>query len=300
MSDYVIETENLNKFYDGKQALKDLSIKIKAGKTTAIVGSNGAGKSSLFKILLGIMAPSSGSALVLNTPTHLLTPKIRGEIGFVNEEHSLPHWMPVGALAKMHKSLYTDWADSIYQDVIAYFNVTKDQKISELSRGERAGVNLAMALAQQPKLLLLDEPTLGLDVVAKRAFLEALITVQDSTSCGIVYCSHLMDEVERIADELLILERGELRVHSTPDEFVERVSAWMADFDSGLPDKKAFPGLLNVNKVDDSYQFVTLDQNDAFQQQLIQLGASNVFKIPVNLDKAINSILAQNHASKAV
>lgn len=297
MSEYVIETEKLNKYYGEKHALKQLSIKIKAGRTTAIVGSNGAGKSTLFKILLGILAPSDGTAAVLGVASHSLTPELRGNIGFVNEEHFLPHWMPVGKLATMHKALYVNWDDTVYNSVVAYFNVSKAQKVSELSRGERAGVNLAMALAQQPKLLLLDEPTLGLDVVAKRAFLEALISIQDSTSCGIVYCSHSMDEVERVADELLIMERGSLRFHSTPDEFVERVSAWMVNFDAGLPSKAQFPGLLNINQIDDSYQLVVLDQSDSYKEQLIALGASNVFEMPVNLDTAINSILAQNHAS---
>lgn len=298
MNEYVIETDNLNKYYGDKHALKNLTIKIKSGKTTAIVGSNGAGKSTLYKILLGILAPSEGIATVLGTPSHALTPEMRGDIGFVNEEHSLPHWMPVGKLATMHKAMYVNWNNTIYNDVIAYFNVTTTQRISELSRGERAGVNLAMALAQQPTLLLLDEPTLGLDVVAKRAFLEALISVQYSTSCGIVYCSHSMDEVERVADDLLIMERGALKLHSTPDEFVERVSAWMVDFADKVPNKNDFPGLLNINKIEDSYQIVVLDQNDTYKEQLLALGASSVYEIPVNLDKAINSILAQNHASK--
>ncbi|WP_448566659.1 ABC transporter ATP-binding protein [Thalassotalea ganghwensis] len=299
MSDYVIETDNLCKYYGQKQALTDLSVKISAGKTTAIVGSNGAGKSTLFKILLGIMAPSSGKAKALNCPTESLTPSIRGEIGFVNEEHSLPYWMPIDKLVSMQKALYTKWSDDIYHSVIAYFNVSQKQKIHQLSRGERAGVNLAMTLAQQPKLLLLDEPTLGLDVIAKRAFLEALITIQDSTPCGIVYCSHSMDEVERVADELLVLERGKLRIHSTPDEFVERVGAWMANFDHGLPSKEQLPGLLTVSRIDDAYQLVVLDQSEDYQQHLQELGASDIFKIPVNLEKAINSILAQNHACTA-
>ncbi|OKY26420.1 ABC transporter ATP-binding protein [Thalassotalea sp. PP2-459] len=300
MNKYVIETDKLNKYYGEKHALKNLSIKVKAGKTTAIVGSNGAGKSTLFKILLGVLAPSDGTATVLGMPTNFLSPKIRGDIGFVNEEHSLPFWMPVGKLVTIHKALYVNWNDAVYNDVVAFFNVAKTQRISELSRGERAGVNLAMALAQQPKLLLLDEPTLGLDVVAKRAFLEALISIQNLSSCGIVYCSHSMDEVERVADDLLIMEKGALRFHSTPDEFVERVSAWMVDFEEKMPNKENFPGLLNINRIDDSYQLVVLDQNDSYKEHLLEHGASNVFKIPVNLDKAINSILAQNHASKAL
>src|SRR5690606_5595959 len=104
-----------------------------------------------------------------------LTPTDRSRIGFVNEEHSLPAWMRVAQVAAMQQRQYPRWNQPAYDEVLGHYHVTPTQKIGQLSRGERAGFNLALALAQSPELLVLDEPTLGLDVVAKRAFLEALM-----------------------------------------------------------------------------------------------------------------------------
>jgi ABC-2 type transport system ATP-binding protein len=106
----------------------------------------------------------------------------------------------------------------------------RNKKVSGLSRGGRAGFNLSMALVQSPELLILDEPTLGLDVVAKQSFLEALMFTETLNESTIIYCSHQMEEVERVADNLIILEKGQLRNNSAPDVFVERISSWVVSF----------------------------------------------------------------------
>ena len=170
MTDYIVETENLCKIFTGKVALDSLNLRLKRGGVHAIVGSNGAGKSTLFKILLGILSPTSGRAHILGIDSSRLSPADRARIGFVNEEHTLPGWMSVAALSRCHRNDYPQWNHALYQDMIGNINVRPTQKIAQLSRGERAGLNLAIALAQSPELLILDEPTLGLDVVAKKSF----------------------------------------------------------------------------------------------------------------------------------
>nr|WP_315492016.1 ATP-binding cassette domain-containing protein [uncultured Rhodoferax sp.] len=182
-SDFVIETHNLSKRYGTKLALDSLNLRIPRGRVHAIVGANGAGKSTLFRVLLGFLPPSSGSASILGRDSQRLTPQDRGRIGFVNEEHSLPGWMTVSAVTAMQRAQYPRWKQAAFDEVIGHYHVLQDQKINQLSRGERAGLNLAIALAQVPELLVLDEPTLGLDVVAKRAFLESLMGCACMRSC---------------------------------------------------------------------------------------------------------------------
>ena len=171
-TDYVIETRALSKCYGRKLALDNLDLAIPRGRIHAIVGANGAGKSTLFRILLGFMPPSAGQARILGRDSQSLTPQDRARIGFVNEEHTLPNWMRVSQVVAMQRHQYGRWNPQAFDGVIGHYNVLPEQKIGQLSRGERAGFNLALALAQGPELLVLDEPTLGLDVVAKRAFLE--------------------------------------------------------------------------------------------------------------------------------
>ena len=298
-NDYVIETRALSKRYGRKLALDNLDLRIPRGRIHAIVGANGAGKSTLFRILMGFMPPTAGEARILGKDSQQLTPADRARIGFVNEEHTLANWMRVSQVAAMQKHQYPRWNQQAYDSVIGHYHVLPEQKVGQLSRGERAGFNLALALAQGPELLVLDEPTLGLDVVAKRAFLESLLYSNAADDCTVIYCSHQMEEIERVADNLIILERGQLKNMSAPEEFTARVSHWVADVPFKGPELHTVPGLLEVQRLDGLHHYLVLDQDAGFEQFLRTSGARNVQSMPVSLDRAVNAFLAKNHAAPA-
>jgi ABC-2 type transport system ATP-binding protein len=300
MSDYAIDTHELCLTYRHKPALDHLTLRLPRGGVHAFIGANGAGKSSLFRVLLGFEPAASGSARILGHDCARLTPALRARIGFVNEEHTLPGWMRVRDLTTMQRRQYPRWNEACHDEVLSHFNVEPGQRIAELSRGERAGLNLAVALAQGPELLILDEPTLGLDVVAKRAFLDALLQVSlHDAGNTVVYCSHQMDEIERVADNLVILERGRLRYMSGPDDFCDRVRLWVADFPTKTPDVRALPGVLQVQPIDHFTHVVVFDQDDGFGARLKLLGARSVHAMPLGLDRAVNAFLAHGHARPA-
>ena len=293
----IIETCALTKRYGHKLALDHLNLTIPRGRIHAIVGANGAGKSTLFRILLGFLAPSSGQARILGRDSQRLTPDDRSRIGFVNEEHTLPGWMRVAQVTAMQCRQYRRWNQAAFDEVIGHYHVLPEQKVAQLSRGERAGFNLALALAQRPELLVLDEPTLGLDVVAKRAFLESLMYSNVADECTVIYCSHQMEEIERVADNLIILERGQLKNMSAPDEFCARVTHWVADVPFKGPDPKTVPGLLEMQRLDGLHHYLVLDQDADFERFLRASGARSVQSMPVGLDRAVNAFLAKNHAT---
>jgi ABC-2 type transport system ATP-binding protein len=295
----VIETELLSKRYGDKLALDQLSLSLAAGCVHAIVGANGAGKSTLFRILLGFMPASAGHARIVGRDCSELRPEDRRRIGFVNEEHTLPGWMRVDAVTRMQRKLYPDWDQQTFLRVVGLFNVMPNQRVANLSRGERAGFSLALALAQAPELLVLDEPTLGLDVVAKRAFLEALLNHQTERPRTVVYCSHQMEEVERVADNLVILECGRLVHQSAPDDFCERVDLWIADMGFRGPDEAEIPGLLHAQRIEHLYHYVVLDQDESFAGFLEAHGARSLRRAPVSLDRAVNAVLNRHHARPA-
>lgn len=296
-SEYVIETVALSKRYGKKLALNHLDLSIPRGRVHAIVGSNGAGKSTLFRVLLGFLPPSSGEARILGRNSQNLTPADRGRIGFVNEEHTLPGWMSVAAMIAMQRRHYPRWNQAAFDEVIGHYHVLPEQKIGQLSRGERAGFNLALALAQTPELLVLDEPTLGLDVVAKRAFLESLMYSNAAEQCTVIYCSHQMEEIERVADNLIILEGGQLKNMSAPGDFCSRVTHWIADIPFKGPDKSTIPGLLQAQRIDGLFHYLVLDQDDGFGEFLRANGARSMQSMAVSLDRAVNGFLAKNHAT---
>ena len=298
-SEYVIETVALSKRYGRKLALDHLDLRIPRGRIHAIVGANGAGKSTLFRILMGFLPPTAGEARILGRDSQRLTPQDRSRIGFVNEEHTLANWMRVSQVTAMQKHQYARWNQQAYDNVIGHYHVLPEQKVGQLSRGERAGFNLALALAQRPELLVLDEPTLGLDVVAKRAFLESLLYSNAADDCTVIYCSHQMEEIERVADNLIILERGQLKNMSAPEDFTARVSHWVADVPFKGPESHTVPGLLEVQRLDGLHHYLVLDQDDGFEHFLRASGARNVQSMPVSLDRAVNAFLAKNHAAPA-
>ncbi len=297
MTPYVIETDQLSLHYGQKTALDNLTLRIPRGGIHAFIGANGAGKSSLFRLLLGFEIASSGNARLLGQDSTALTPAVRARIGFVNEEHTLPEWMRVDELTRMQRKQYPNWNQARYDEVLKNFNVQSRQKISELSRGERAGVSLALALGQNPELLVLDEPTLGLDMVAKRILLESLLYTDAGQHTTIIYCSHQMEEIERIADNLVILERGRLRHMSEPDALCSRVRLWAAEFSSAI-DMRKLPGLLELTQIDGITHLVMLDAPVSFDTLLASMGARNITSSPVPLGRAVSSLLASGHISQ--
>lgn len=295
MSKFIIETRDLSMQFGSKLALNNLNLNIEAGGIHSIVGSNGAGKSTLFKLLLGVITPSAGECYILGQNSQKLRPVDRGYIGFVNEEHTLPDWMQVDALIDMEKSFYPNWNNAIYEQVIGNFNVTHKQKISQLSRGERAGVNLACALAKHPKVLILDEPTLGLDVVAKQAFLESLLFTEKNNECTVIYCSHQMDEIERVADKLIVMEQGQLINSSTPEIFCQRIHYWVVEYSGKIPKSDLIPGFLQQRNIEGEVHYMVIDEGPSLKDAFKQLGAASAFQSEVSLQQAVNGFLSRNH-----
>lgn len=291
-----LETRGLTHCYGSKRALDNLTLAIPRGGVHAIVGANGAGKSTLFRIALGFQAPDCGEATLLGCSSRRLGPDLRQRVGYVNDAHTLPAWLRLETLITMQRSLYPCWDESVLNKVLGYFSVSHKARVRELSRGERAGFNLAIALARKPELLILDEPTLGLDVVAKRAFMEALIHGTHSDEATVIYCSHQMDEIERLADTLIILERGKLGNFSAPEDFTARVHLWIADMPFKGPDPASVPGLLQVKRLDGLFHYLVLDQDENFELWLKQAGAISMRRQSVSLDQAVSAFLTAGHA----
>lgn len=294
----LIEVEHLTKRFGRNLALDDLTLTIPRGGVFAVVGSNGAGKSTLFRILLGVMSPSVGSCRLFGVDSRRLDPTTRGRIGLVTEEHSLPGWLTVGRLHDQQRAHYDAFDESTYKEIVGHFRLRQEQLVGSLSRGERAGLTLALALAQSPELLILDEPTLGLDVVAKQALIEALMFIGHRDACTLLYCSHQMDEIERLADQLIVLERGRLASFGPPETFWQRISCWV--FDRLIPVHvrvEALPGFLQRRVVDGREQVVAIDRDVDFGLCLERLGAPGARRTEIGFDRAVNAFLTRNHAT---
>lgn len=295
ISDYAVETASLSRRFGRKSALRNLTLRVPYGGVHALVGRNGAGKTTLLRVLLGFLHASNGWSRVLGVDSGSLTPEVRGRIAYVNEAHALPGWMTVEGLREVHARTYSRWNQNAYREVAGLFRLSPSQGVSRLSYGERAGLALALALAQSPDLLLLDEPTLGLDTVAKQALVEALLFVGDRESTTVVYSSHQMDEIERVADDLIVLTDGALAAFATPDEIRARVSGWIVDT---VSKETVVPGLLQRREIEGQTELIVLDQGDDFPGLLEALGAHGITTTPLGFDRAMNAFLS-GHGQRA-
>lgn len=299
MTTACIETMSLTRCFGQKTALNDFTLTIDGAGITAIVGSNGAGKSTLFRLLLGVDTATSGTCKVFGEDSRCLSESVRTKVGYVNEEHTLPEWMSAEGVTRLQRSFYPQWNEDVYRRTVSYFDIDPKQKIAGLSRGERAGLSLSLALAQQPQLLILDEPTLGLDVVAKQSFLESLMFIGTENDAAIIYCSHQMEEIERLADRLILMERGSLVHNSTPDDFVARVSGWLLDSSPSKTEIADIPGYLTSKSIEGRTQVIVADADETFQAHLEHEGFTGIHSLPINMETAVNAFLSRNHSKPA-
>ncbi len=165
-----IRTSGLTRYFGHKAALRGLTLDIPRGQVTALVGHNGAGKTTLIRMLLGLLPPTRGRSELLGHDSQSLTPEVRTRVGYLAEGHFLWGWMRVRDTARLQRETFPRWDQPLFDAMLKFFGVTPDARVRQISRGQRAGVSLAMTLATDPELLILDDPSMGLDPVARRAF----------------------------------------------------------------------------------------------------------------------------------
>ncbi|RYE84040.1 MAG: ABC transporter ATP-binding protein [Myxococcales bacterium] len=189
-------------------ALDRLSLDVEPGRVLAIVGPNGAGKSTLFRAMLGLVPLEAGEATVLGHPATALPPSVRGRLAFVPENHPELPGARVADVVAFRERLYPSFDRRRFDELTWAATLAPSTRVGELSRGQRALVVVGLAIAQQPGLLLLDDPTLGLDPLARRLIIQAILSSVQGGATTVIVATHEIADVERIADDILLLSRG--------------------------------------------------------------------------------------------
>src|SRR6266478_1624949 len=208
--DAPIVIENLLRRFGRKVALDSVTLTVPRGCVFGLVGENGAGKTTLIKTILGLLKPDAGSVRVFGLDPVRQPAEVLGRIGFLSEDRDLPSWMRVRELLRYLQPFYRQWDSSYANELLGRFELEPEARIKNLSRGQTAKVGLLAALAHRPELLLLDEPSSGLDPVVRRDILEAIIRTVSQEGRTVVFSSHLLDEVERVSDEVAMLHAGKV------------------------------------------------------------------------------------------
>jgi ABC-2 type transport system ATP-binding protein len=215
----VLETNGLGKRYGRDWALRECSLRLPAGRIAALVGPNGAGKTTLLHLAVGLLRPDAGNVRVLGeSPTH--HPELLARVGFVAQDTPLYRDFTAAELITMGGKLNRRWDAHLARGRLAMLGIPLDRRVEKLSGGQRAQVALALALAKQPDLLLLDEPIASLDPLARREFLQALMGAVAEEGTTVLLSSHLLGDLERVCDYLIVLQASRVQVLGVVDELL--------------------------------------------------------------------------------
>jgi len=231
----IVRTENLGKRFGRTTVLDDLELSVEEGSVYGLVGANGAGKTTTVKVLMNILEPSSGRALVLGEDSRRLGPAHFQQIGYVSENQDMPTWMTIDYFMAYLKPFYPTWDDGRARELLTQFELPRDRKLKHLSRGMRMKAALASSLAYRPKLLVLDEPFSGLDPLMRDEFIEGLVETAEDTT--MLISSHDLAEIESFATHIGFLNQGRLRFSQSLSALSDRFREVEVTLDAapGLP-----------------------------------------------------------------
>jgi ABC-2 type transport system ATP-binding protein len=210
MSEPVIHVSELTRRFGLKDALSSVTLSLPRGAVYGLVGANGAGKTTLIKHLLGLLRAESGSVRVFGLDPVADPVAVLSRIGYLSEENDLPGWMRVDELVRYSRAFYPAWDDVYAEELRRTFALDPAAKIKNLSKGQKARAGLLVALAYRPELLVLDEPSSGLDPIVRRDILGAVIRTIADEGRTVLFSSHLLDEVEEVADHVTMIDQGKI------------------------------------------------------------------------------------------
>jgi ABC-2 type transport system ATP-binding protein len=233
---YAIETEGLTKYYGDFEAVRGLTMRVPKGTITGFLGQNGAGKSSTIKMLLGMIRPTRGVGHVLDfdIAEEKQSIEMRKRVAYVGEDKRLYDYMTVRQMIDFTKAFYPGWKDDVEKRLLEEFRLPLDRLTKKLSKGMRTQTALLLAFARGADLLILDEPTEGLDPVMAEKLLE-LVVGSAADGATVFFSSHQVAEVEQIADRILLIDRGQLLLDTTLDSIAQDFRRIRGVYDSPLP-----------------------------------------------------------------
>ena len=291
MSELAIETRHLTRFFGAKRVVYDLNLSVPRGSIFGFLGRNGSGKTTTLRMILGLLAPTWGSSTVFGHDSRDLPAAARARIGYLAEGHPIHGWMRVRDARAYQSRFYPRWNDRLFHSVLEFFRVDPDTRARNMSRGERAGLCLATTLAPEPDLLILDDPAIGLDPVARRSLLESMVLATRKSDRTIIFSSHLLADIERMADHIAVLDYSVLRAQCSLETFRSCVQQFVLDFAGQTPELPPIRGLIQCVPRGHQLRLTLVNATGQTRQVLQSLGATRIEEVPVALEDAFVSYM---------
>mgnify|MGYP000993209851 FL=1 len=218
MNEYVLEIKNLNKSYGKKQALTDVNLNLERGRIVGLLGPNGSGKTTMIKLINGLLTPNSGSITV---DGNKIGKESRIAVSYLPDKTYLPDWIKVNDIIKMFSDFYENFDPAKAMDMLSKLNINGNERLKTLSKGTKEKVQLILVMSRNAKLYLLDEPIGGVDPAARDYILNTIITTYNPDA-SVVISTHLISDIERVLDEAIFINNGHIVLHDTVDNIREK------------------------------------------------------------------------------
>jgi ABC-type multidrug transport system ATPase subunit len=279
MTNLAIEIKDIKKSFGKTSVLKNLSLNVPYGQTFAFLGRNGEGKTTTIKTLLGLLPPDSGEIKIMGLNPKTDAIEIRRQVGYLAEDQEMFGWMRVHEIIKFLKPFYPTWDDALTLQLLKRFDLDKTKKIKHLSKGQSVRLGLLLAMAHNPKLVILDDPTLGLDPIMRKEFLRDVVEHLQGNGVTIFFSSHLLYEVEPIADTIAILDGGSIIKLSATETLRNDVKQIIISNDD-YEKLKPIPNLIDVKHSSHQTAIIT----EKADETLTLLQSQNITNTVVNLN----------------
>jgi ABC-2 type transport system ATP-binding protein len=281
MPEPVIRLHNVHKQFGSQAVLRGVNLSIERGQTFALLGRNAAGKTTLIRLLLGLLKRDGGSIAILGRDPEREALAVRSEVGYLAEDQQMFGWMTVAELLSFMAPFYAAWDPELANRYATQFELPRDTRIKHLSKGQNVRLGLILALAHRPEVVILDDPALGLDPIMRKEFNRDLIAHLQGEGSTVLYSSHLLDEVEPIADAVAILHEGAI-LKQAPTEWLRQEVKQLVLAADDYDEQRSHMALLDVRRQRDEVAATVENAGEV----LDRLGAQGVGVrvIELNLD----------------
>lgn len=281
----MIEVIGVSKVFGDFIALDNINIKIKKGTIHGIIGENGAGKTTLLQMLAGVYAVEEGRILIDGDSVYDNN-KVKEKIGYVADRNQYFKDYKISEMMEFYAGIYDDFSRDDFKEYNKIFKLNLNRKIKQLSKGMQMRLSLMLNLSTRPEVLILDEPTSGLDAIVKKDLLDILINQVYERDATIVISSHHIGELEKICDEVTILNKGKVKYQSNIDGIKENVKKLQVIFKKDVKDKiNLVDNIINIEKIGSIYYLVTDNYGEKLIDDLKNLGADLIENVGITLEE---------------
>ena len=284
----MIQVKGLCKGYGTQDGyvVQDIHMKVEKGTIHGLIGHNGSGKTTIIKCLAGIFPADVGEVLIDGQAVYNNVPT-KSKVGYVADTNQMFPNYRMKKIAEFYQDVYSDFSMEDYKRLAHSFLVDSNKKVSQMSKGQQMRASFVLNMARHPEVMILDEPTAGLDAMAKKELLDCLVSAVENDNMTVLISSHHLSELEKICDTITVINQGRVQIEDAIEEVTGQIVKYQLVFTSGAPSELyAREDVCHMSNVGSVYTVVLQNRDEEFEKMMKALGASLIEEMPVGLEES--------------